>query len=119
MIGPTTEITEKRAEATVKPLRQTAPSELRASERDDTAAKSGQNLFSLEEIAVLGQRIEPKLNKLNVKLQISFDVDTGQRIVRVINRDSGEVVREIPPEVLVRLEASIEQMIGIFFDQQA
>lgn len=120
MIDPTASTTElKKAEVTVKQQRQAASSELRASEGDDDAQKSRQNQVQLGEVQGLGQRIEQKLATLNVKLQIRVNMDTGRQVVQVINRDSGEVVREIPPEELVRLEASIDRMIGIFFDQQA
>jgi len=119
MIDPAAKTTEfKRAEATVKQQRQAASPELRAPERDGASQKPRQNLVQLEETQGQVQYIEQKIDNLNVKLQIRVNMDTGQRVVRVVNRDSGEVVREIPPEELVRLEASIDRMIGIFFDQQ-
>jgi len=59
-----------------------------------------------------------ELATVNVKLNIRVDPETGTRVVKVIDRDTGDVLREIPPEELVRLEANIERMIGIFFDRQ-
>jgi flagellar protein FlaG len=36
----------------------------------------------------------------NVRLDFSKDEETGEIVVKVVDRDSGEVVRELPPEEL-------------------
>ena len=53
--------------------------------------------------------------------KISFDVDedTGQSVVRVINKETGEVVRQVPPEELLTLAARMRQLSGLIFNQEA
>jgi flagellar protein FlaG len=41
------------------------------------------------------------------------------KVVRIIDRDNGEVIKEIPPESMVELSKKINEMIGILFDEMA
>ncbi len=64
------------------------------------------------------QFLQENLGGFNVKFQYSFSKPTGITVVKVINGDSGEVVREIPPKELVALAESIaEQLHGLLYDE--
>lgn len=51
-------------------------------------------------------------------LQFSIDDDTGQTIVRVTDRQTGELIRQIPSEELVELAKSLDRMQGMLLRQQ-
>jgi uncharacterized FlaG/YvyC family protein len=51
-------------------------------------------------------------------VQISVSQESGLQI-KVINSDTKEVVREIPPEELQRTMAAIRKMSGVIFDKRA
>lgn len=53
-----------------------------------------------------------------VGLQFSVHEDTGQTVVRVVDKDSGKLIRQIPPQELLDLAAKLEDMMGILFDKQ-
>ena len=53
-----------------------------------------------------------------VGLQFSVHKDTGQTVVRVVDKDTGKLIRQIPPQELLDLAAKLEDMMGILFDQQ-
>ncbi len=52
--------------------------------------------------------------------KVSFDVDeaTGRSIVRVVNKETGEILRQVPPEALLTLVARMEQLSGLIFNQE-
>ncbi len=54
----------------------------------------------------------------HVGLQFSIQQDTGQTVVRVVDKDSGELIRQIPPQELLDLASKLEDMMGILFDKQ-
>jgi len=54
----------------------------------------------------------------NVGLQFSVFEETGQTVVRVVDKDTGELVRQIPTKELLELAARLEDMMGILFDKQ-
>lgn len=72
------------------------------------------------------ERIREAIQALNestqlVGRQLAFSIheDTGRTIVRVIDRDTDEVIREIPPEEILDLVARINEMIGLLLDERA
>jgi flagellar protein FlaG len=50
-------------------------------------------------------------------LQIQVHADTGTIMVRVISKEDGRVIREIPTEELLNLAARMEEMVGMLFDE--
>ena len=54
----------------------------------------------------------------DVDLQFSIHEATGRTFVRVIRGETGEVIREIPPEQILNLAAKIDEMMGILYDQK-
>jgi flagellar protein FlaG len=55
----------------------------------------------------------------NRGLAFSNDETLVQAVVTVISANTGEVVRQIPNEVVVRVAHNIARMKGIFFNSQA
>ncbi|MCL2229811.1 MAG: flagellar protein FlaG [Treponema sp.] len=62
------------------------------------------------------QRLGSALNK---KLQFEVDHRSNEVIVKVIDKDTDKVIREIPPEELQRLHRSLKEVIGLLFDEMA
>ncbi len=52
------------------------------------------------------------------QLEYSVHERTGQIMVKVKNSESGEVIREIPPEKILDLVANIWDMLGILVDEK-
>ena len=51
-------------------------------------------------------------------LRFSLDEDIHRAVITVKNRQTGEVVRQIPTEVAVKMAHSIEDLKGLLFDEQ-
>ncbi len=52
---------------------------------------------------------------------VTFDVDdaTGRSVVRVLNKETGDVIRQLPPEALLNLVARMRQLSGLIFNEEA
>lgn len=55
----------------------------------------------------------------NVGLQFSLHKETNRTIVRVINKETQELIREIPSEEMLNIMAKMDEMMGILFDKNA
>lgn len=63
------------------------------------------------------QRLNDQMQQSQRSLGFSVDKETDILIVRVTNKETGELVRQIPAEAVVRLSKSIEDLKGLLFDE--
>ena len=72
----------------------------------------------------LHRQLEDAVSVLNKQMEhtgtsLGFSVDEalGRSIVKVVNKDSGELVRQIPGEDVVRVAHSIESLKGVLYNK--
>ena len=104
--------------------------ELSTSKRDisestaEVAANlSEQKILSAESIEKLRDQLERTIESINVDLKLSetnlsFAVDkvSDRVLVSVVNKDTGETVRQVPAEAILNVSHNIEALKGILFD---
>ena len=81
---------------------------------DPTATKS----ITRERIYNILQALRSLAEAARSSLKFHTDEATGQVVVEVIAEEDGRVVREIPSEALLDLEASIDKMNGVLFSRE-
>ncbi|MBW1980180.1 MAG: flagellar protein FlaG [Deltaproteobacteria bacterium] len=64
-------------------------------------------------------KIQEYVDSLAVELKFQVHDKTGVLMVKVIKEETGEVIREVPPEQLLDLAARIDEMIGALLDAKA
>jgi flagellar protein FlaG len=74
--------------------------------------------------AVLRKEIEEAVERINEQMRqegraLAFSVDrkSSQTVITVKNSQTGEVVRQIPDETLLKVAHSIEDMKGMLYDE--
>lgn len=73
---------------------------------------------SQEDVAIRIKEIMREYRGKATALQFDVDDSSQTIIVRVVNRTTGEVIRQIPPEDLLRLSQRLEDLQGVLFDQE-
>lgn len=64
------------------------------------------------------QKMNQTAEAMDVQLRFSIHEETDRVIVTVVNRQSEEIIREIPPERVLNMVAQIQNMIGLFVDSR-
>ena len=70
----------------------------------------------VSEIVDIVQESMDMIKETNNHLLFSVDEQTGEMVVKVTDKDSGEVIRKIPSQEFLDLAANFEQMVGLMFD---
>lgn len=65
------------------------------------------------------ESLNQSLQTIRRELRFSVDDDTGRMIVRVINADTDEVVRQIPSEQLLNAVRHLQEHAGLLLDTEA
>ena len=72
-----------------------------------------------EVMQVAAQQIQGYLKQSGRNLNVSVDESTGYYVARVVNPETGEVVRSLPSEETLRIARNIDQMRGMLVNQRA
>jgi len=54
----------------------------------------------------------------NKKLRFIVDHDSNEVTVKVIDKETDKVIKELPPEELQRLHSDLKEAIGFLFDER-
>jgi flagellar protein FlaG len=95
-----------------------------ASVKTQTEYTSSENAKPERDIQVTKENIDNIVNTLNSaaksvnqRVSFSFDEKTDRVIIKFINGDTNEVLREIPPKEMIRLLERMHELIGMVFDE--
>jgi len=63
--------------------------------------------------------LENNINTIhNVGLEFSMHEESGRTMIRVVEKDTGDLIRQIPPEEVLDLVSRVGDVLGIFFDKR-
>ncbi|MEE1920395.1 flagellar protein FlaG [Pseudomonas sp. 148P] len=62
--------------------------------------------------------LQDYVQSLQRNLEFSVDESTGTTVVKVVARDSGEVIRQIPSETALELAKSLQDVNSLLFDEK-
>ncbi len=59
------------------------------------------------------------VRELHRELKFSVDQDSGDTVIKVVDRETDEVVRQIPSEEVMHLRKRLQEAAGVFFQDSA
>jgi flagellar protein FlaG len=74
---------------------------------------------SEKKIERIAKAMDNYVKSIQRDLKISVHKATGRIMVKVVSKQTGETIREIPPEELLNLGAKMEEMAGVLFSKSA
>ncbi|MCB4204794.1 flagellar protein FlaG [Deferribacterales bacterium Es71-Z0220] len=74
---------------------------------------------SEEQVKSAVEDLNKTLQNLNIKRQFVVDKEVDKVIVKVIDSDEKEVIRQIPSEEALKLSKNVREMIGLLFDSKS
>jgi flagellar protein FlaG len=63
-------------------------------------------------------RVNHSLNIDNTSLQIEFDKETNRNVAQIIDKNSGEVIRQIPSKEFLEWEKEFTRITGLLYDKK-
>ena len=64
-------------------------------------------------------KVDELLSLADLQLKIHVDDETERVVVKVVEQESGQVIRQIPPEELLELEMYLSSLKGLLLHEQA
>lgn len=95
---------------------QASPKELRS---EQSSEQTTPNEVIQETIKDAADRIAEFVNSFNDRIEFSLDNETGQSILKVIDSQTKEVLRQIPSEEALAISKALDKLQGILIQNKA
>jgi len=102
-----------------------APTRLNETEKTQTITEasasesSAENSGGLEELSAAVEKIQEFVSSAARDIKFSIDKDSGQTVVKVIDRETQDVIRQIPSQEMLDLAQALDKLQGLLIKQKA
>jgi len=83
------------------------------------SASGAKRKDSAESLSAAVEDMNAQLSSRDLSIRFRIDQDSKEVVVSVVDQDTNEVVREIPPEEIVRMRANFKKMVGVLMEKTA
>ena len=83
------------------------------------AQEQTQRVPSAGELQKALEEVEKAVAPMAQSLQFSLDKDSGRTVVKVMDTDTNEVIRQIPTEEVLAISKAVDKLKGLLIKQQA
>ena len=99
---------------------QNAPKYNQAEEKEDPL-KEREERESMDEktVSYMMQELNELMSKINCNLQFQYHKDVNMMSVRMLDKKTHEVIKEVPPEEMLDQMAKAREWLGAFLDKNA
>ncbi len=79
----------------------------------------GNGAANRQEIKQVVEKMQEQIDSMNISLQYSTYGPHDEKIaIAVVNKETGELIREIPPKELRSLYAKMSELAGMIFNRE-
>jgi flagellar protein FlaG len=71
-----------------------------------------------EDVRKVVEEIQLRMEQMGTNLQFTVDREAEDLVVKVTNKVSGKLIRQIPSEDVLKLRMKLEELSGLLFDEK-
>ncbi|MBD3297476.1 MAG: hypothetical protein GF341_02395 [candidate division Zixibacteria bacterium] len=90
---------------------------------DDAAVRppreSASDPLRTEEITNAVAAFNDVFEQADVTVRYRIDDNTNDLVISLVNSDTDEVIRQMPPEAILKMRQRLEELLGVLFDTMA
>jgi flagellar protein FlaG len=104
----------------IKPVPKDEGASFRKVDKERDAREKGkQTSLNGQKVKELTEEVQRYLSDINVDLIFEIYDKTGELVVKIIDRDTKKLIRQIPPEDLLKLHDRLVELRGALFARKA
>ncbi len=78
--------------------------------------KVSETELSPEKLEKVVQQLQDFMGEMNRSLQFKVDEDSGRNVIKVIDKESGDLVKQYPSEEVLGIVAKLAEATGVLVD---
>lgn len=91
---------------------------IKAEQKDSTASEINK-LDDPKAVQEAANRLQDFVSEVRGDIQFSLDSDSGRTVVKVIDRTTKEVIRQLPSQEALEIAKALDRFQGLLIKQQA
>ncbi|WP_206770678.1 flagellar protein FlaG [Pseudoalteromonas sp. bablab_jr011] len=99
-----------KAENTLQQAERSVQAEQKTVEKDE---------LGREQLEKMAQQLQDFMGEMNRSLQFQVDEESGRDVIKVVDKNSGELIKQYPSEEVLSLVAKLSETAGFLIDQTA
>jgi len=103
------------AQASSEAVRQVAPDR----ERNPNKAEKLSSSEMKAQVQKSLKEMNAQLDSMDYSIRFSIDDKSKDLVVKIVNKDTNEVIRQIPPAEVLRLRERLKEIVGIILEDTA
>ncbi len=88
--------------------------QIKQAEAENTSEEP--TVLTSQQLDKVAQQLQEFAGEMNRGLQFLVDKDSGRDVIKVIDKSTGDLVKQFPSEEVLQLVAKLSETIGSFFD---
>lgn len=84
-----------------------------------TPQDSASEQLSTQEVRNTVAAFNDVFEQANISVRYSFDEDTDDLVITLVDRDTDEVLRQLPPDQILKMRQRLQELMGLMFDGTA
>jgi flagellar protein FlaG len=90
----------------------------KVAQANNESSSIDQVALTFKQLEQVAQQLQDFVGEMNRGLEFSVDKDSGRDVIKVIDKASGDLVKQYPSEEVLGLVSKLSDMIGSFVDAQ-
>jgi flagellar protein FlaG len=83
----------------------------------ERSSEKGESL-SIEDIENVIKEMNRFVQIFNTKISFEIDKDTRKTILKIVDAQTNEIIRQIPPEELLEISRRISELLGLIINEK-
>lgn len=85
---------------------------------NESKEQDKENSMSRPQLEKVAEQLQEFIGKMNRGLEFSVDKDSGRDVIKVLDKTSGELIKQYPTEEVLSLVAKLSEATGNFVDSK-
>lgn len=87
-------------------------------DRKNTEEKAASSRGQID-VAELVEKVTQQVQAFSTKIAFSYDAERRQASILVTERETGKIIRQIPPQEMLTLMEKMDEITGIIYNRRA
>lgn len=85
----------------------------------DRSQKKTEEKLTEENVDEMSDALNDLMKKMNYDLEFSYYKDLDRLVMKVVDRNTQETIKQMPPEEMLKTLTNLREWIGVFLDKNA